>query len=171
MKSVIIAYPNKNTAMQIKNILEDDGLYVSHICATAASVLNIAEDMHSGVVVCASILRDMPANALAERLSGEFDIVAISKSGRENYMGNLISLPIPLDREEFVKIIEVLISSKSSFTKREKEESDYISDAKTILMSANDMSEMQAHKYLQKLSMSSGKKMADAARDIIKDFS
>lgn len=171
MKSIIIAYPNKNTAMQIKSILEDDGLYVSHICATATSVLSIASNMHSGVVVCASILRDMPANALAERLPNEFDVVAISKSGRENYMGNLISLPIPLDREEFVEIVEVLMSTKSSFTKREKAESDYISDAKAILMNTNDMTEMQAHKYLQRLSMTSGKKMSDVAHDIIKDFS
>lgn len=171
MKSVIIAYPNKTTAMQIKNILEDNGIYVSHICATAASVLNIADNMHSGVIICASILRDMPANALAERLSNDFDVVAISKSGRENYMGNLISLPIPLDRDEFVKIVEVLVSSKSSFTKREKADSEYISNAKTILMNANDMTEMQAHKYLQKLSMSSGRKIADVARDIIKHFS
>lgn len=171
MKSIIIAYPIKNTALQIKSVLEDEGLYVSHICATGASVLNIAGDMRGGVIVCASILRDMGAGVLAERLPAGFDIVALSKGGRQSYMGNFISLPLPLDRDEFVSTVAVLMSSESSFTNRKKEDCDYISNAKNILMSVNDMSEMQAHKYLQKESMKSGKKIADVAKEIIKQFS
>lgn len=171
MKSIIIAYPIKDTALQIKSVLESEGFYVSHICATGASVLNITDDMRGGVIVCASILRDMGAAALAERLPAGFDIVALSKGGKQTYMGNFISLPLPLDRNEFVSTIAVLMSSESSFTNRKKDESDYISNAKSILMSVDGMSEMQAHKYLQKESMKSGKKITDVAKDIIEQFS
>ncbi|MFR5874913.1 MAG: ANTAR domain-containing response regulator [Eubacterium sp.] len=171
MKSIIIAYPIKNTALQIKSVLESEGFYVSHICATGASVLNIAGDMRSGVIVCSSILRDMGAGVLAERLPAGFDIVALSKGGIQSYMGNLISLPFPLDRDEFVNTVAVLVSSESSFTNRKKDDNEYISDAKSILMSVNGMSEMMAHKYLQKESMRSGKKIADVAKEIIKQFS
>ena len=86
MKSIIVAYPVKQTALQIKNVLESEGLYVSHICGTGASVLNIAADMRGGVIVCASILRDMGAGTIAERLPAGFDIVALSKSGRQSYI-------------------------------------------------------------------------------------
>ena len=150
MKSIIVAYPVKQTALQIKNVLESEGLYVSHICATGASVLNIAADMRGGVIVCASILRDMGAGTIAERLPAGFDIVALSKSGRQSYMGNFISLPLPLDRDEFVSVVSVLVSSKSSFTNRKKDDADYISNAKAVLMEVNSMTEMQAHKYLQR---------------------
>lgn len=170
MKSIIIAYPIKETAMQIRNVLEENGLYVSHICATGASVLNIACDMRGGVIVCASILRDMGANILAENLPADFDIVALSKGGKENYMGNLISLPLPLNRDEFVKTVSVLVSSDSSFTRRKSDDAKLISDAKLILMELNNMTEMQAHKYLQKESMRNGKKMAEIAKELISQF-
>lgn len=171
MKNIIIAYPIKDTAMQIKNVLEDNGFYVSHICATGASALSIASDMRCGVIVCASILRDMGANILAENLPPDFDVVALSRGGRENYMGNLVSLPLPLNREEFVETVAVLAATDSSFTRRSADDSDIISNAKLILMSINDMTEMQAHKYLQRESMKSGKKIAEVAKKIIKQFS
>jgi response regulator NasT len=171
MKSIIIAYPIKNTALQIKSVLESEGLYVSHICATGASVLNIASDMREGVIVCASILRDMGAGALAERLPAGFDIVALSKGGKESYLGNLISMPLPLDRDEFINTVAVLMSTKTSFTSRNKDDSEYISNAKIVLMRIYDMDEMQAHKYLQKESMKTGKKIVDVAKDIVENFS
>lgn len=171
MKSIIIAYPIKNTALQIKNVLENEGIPVAFVCATGASVLNIASDMRSGVIVCASVLRDMSAAALAERLPAGFDIVALSNSGRQEYMGNYISLPLPLDREEFVSTVAILNSSESSFTNRNKADADYISQAKHILMNINSITEMQAHKYIQQLSMKSGKKLVDIARDIVDDLS
>jgi response regulator NasT len=171
MKSIIIAYPIKNTALQIKSVLESEGLYVSHICATGASVLNIAADMRGGVVVCASILKDMGAGSLAEQLPSGFDIVALTKGGKQQtYMSNLISLPLPIDRDEFVDTVAVLMSTDSSFTNRKNDDSEYISTAKQILMNFNNMSEMQAHKFLQQESMKSGKKMADVAKYIIEQF-
>lgn len=171
MKSIIVAYPIKATAIQIKNVLEDEGFYVSHVCATGASVLSIAGEMRGGVIVCASILRDMSAAVIAEYLPAGFDIIALTKGGRQEYMGNYIPLPLPLDRVEFVKTVRVLVSSESSFTNRTKDDAEYISRAKHILMGADDMTEMQAHKYIQQLSMKQSKPMVDVAKDIINNFS
>lgn len=170
MKNIIVAYPSRNTALQLKSVLEQDGLYVSHICATGASVLGIAADMRSGVIVCASILRDMGAGVLAERLPAGFDIIALSKSGREDYMGNLICMPLPLDKDEFLRTAEILVTTESSFTSRNLKDSEYISNAKAVLMNINDMTEMQAHKFLQSESMRCGMKMVDIAKDIIAKF-
>lgn len=170
MKNIIVAYPSRNTALQLKSALEQDGLYVSHICATGASVLGIAADMRSGVIVCASILRDMGAGVLAEQLPAGFDIIALSKSGKEDYMGNLICMPLPLDKDEFLRTAEILVTTESSFTSRNLKDSEYISNAKAVLMNINDMTEMQAHKFLQSESMRCGMKMVDIAKDIIAKF-
>ena len=143
MKNIIVAYPNRNTALQLKSVLEQDGLYVSHICATGASALGIAADMRSGVIICASILRDMGAAVMAERLPSGFD---------------------------FLRTVEILVTTESSFTDRNLNDSEYISNAKAILMNINSMTEMQAHKFLQNESMKSGMKMVDVAKDIITRF-
>lgn len=170
MRNIIVAYPSKDMAMQLKNVLEADGLYVSHICGTGASILGIAADMRSGVIITASILRDMSAGTMAERLPAGFDIVALSKGGRKEYMGNMISLPLPLNKEEFLNTVEILVASDSSFTDRKINDSQIISNAKSILMNMHNLTEMQAHKFLQKESMKQSKKMVDIANDIIYKF-
>lgn len=170
MKSIIVAYPKKNSAMHLRNVLENDGLYVSHICATGASVLGIAADLRSGVIITAAVLSDMSAAAMAERLPSGFDVIALSPNGSEDYMGNLITLPLPLDREDFLKTTHTLVATETSFTNRDGDDRQIISKAKTIIMNTRHMTEMQAHKYLQSQSMKSSKKMADIAKEILERF-
>lgn len=170
MKSIIIAYPIKETALQIKKLLNSNGLYVSHICATGSSVLGIAADLRGGIIVCASILRDTTAGTLAELLPCGFDIVALSRGGRQSYSGNYVTLPLPIDKEELVQTVMMLVTSRSSYTERERDDDECISSAKAILMSTSDMTELQAHKHLQQLSMKNGKKITEVAREIINDY-
>lgn len=170
MKDIIVAYPNKNTAMQLRALLESEGYHVAYVCATGSSVLSIAQGMSEGVVVCASILSDMGAGVLAERLPLGFDVVALSKNGREEYMGNLISLPLPVNKEEFLQTIAVLVSTRNAFTERANDDNELISRAKLILRETENMGELEAHKFLQHKSMQTGKKITQIAREIINDF-
>ncbi len=87
MKDIIIAYPVKETAMQLRSLLEKEGFHVSHVCARGSSVLGIAQNLNEGIIVCASILSDMGAGVLAENLPFGFDVVALSKNGIPEYMG------------------------------------------------------------------------------------
>jgi hypothetical protein len=170
MKDIIIAYPVKDTAMQLRSLLEREGFHVSYVCALGSSALGIAQELNEGVIVCASVLSDMGAGVLAENLPYGFDVVALSKNGREEYMGNLITMPLPVNRDEFLQTIAVLVNTRSSFTQRDKNDSEIISTAKLILMNANGISESQAHKRLQQESMRKGKKLVDLAKEIINDF-
>lgn len=170
MKDIIIAYPVKETAMQLRSLLESDGYHVSFVCALGSSVLSIAHGLNEGVVICASILSDMGAGVLAENLPVGFDVVALSRNGREEYMGNLINLPLPLNKNDFLETVSVLVSTRSSFTQRKNDEGEIISNAKLVLMNANGITESQAHKFLQQESMRKGKKMLELAKEIINDF-
>lgn len=62
------------------------------------------------------------------------------------------------------------MTSEASLTNRDRDDYDCISNAKAILMSTDNMSEMQAHKYLQRESMRRGKKMNELAKEIISNF-
>ena len=167
MKDIIIAYPNKEEALRLRAWLVGEGLRVSHICALGSSALGAAGEKDAGVIICASLLRDMGAGTLAEQLPADFDVVALSKNGKTEYMGNLI---MPLDRQEFLQTVAVLASSKSSFTRRKEADEDLISNAKLVLMNTQDMTELQAHRFLQKESMRTGLKITDLAQKIINDF-
>lgn len=170
MRNILIAYPSKDTALKLRALLEREGFHVSYVCATGASVLNVAHDMSDGVVVCAEGLRDMSAGNIAEHLPADFDVIALTRGDTDSFMSNLIYLPLPVDRDEFLNTVGVLANSVSGFTKRESDESEIISKAKLVLMETNGFTEMQAHKYLQKESMRTGKKIALLAQEIINDF-
>lgn len=170
MKDIIIAYPNKEVALRLRALLVGEGFRVSHICALGSSALGAAGEKDAGVIICASLLRDMGAGTLAEQLPADFDVVALSKNGKTEYMGNLITLTLPLDRQEFLQTVAVLASSKSSFTRRKEVNEDLISNAKLVLMNTQDMTELQAHRFLQKESMRTGLKITDLAQKIINDF-
>ena len=92
MKDIIIAYPNKEVALRLRALLVGEGFRVSHICALGSSALGAAGEKDAGVIICASLLRDMGAGTLAEQLPADFDVVALSKNGKTEYMGNLITL-------------------------------------------------------------------------------
>lgn len=112
-------------------------------------------------------MRDMSSAELAGSLPVDFDVVALSKNGTEQYMGNMITLPLPINTDDFLQTIGVLAASKSGFTKRSDDDNGYISKAKQALMSFRGMSELQAHKYLQQESMRNGKKLVQTAMDIL----
>ena len=168
MKDIIIAYPNKEVALRLRALLVGEGFRVSHICALGSSALGAAGEKDAGVIICASLLRDMGAGTLAEQLPADFDVVALSKNGKTEYMGNLITLTLPLDRQEILQTVAVLVSS--SFTRRKEADEDLISNAKLVLMNTQDMTELQAHRFLQKESMRTGLKITDLAQKIINDF-
>lgn len=170
MRNILIAYPSKDTALKLRALLEREGFHVSYVCATGASVLNVAHDMSAGVIVCAEVLKDMSAGNIAEHLPADFDVIALTRGDTDSFMSNLIYLPLPVDRGEFLNTVGVLANSVSGFTKRESDESEIISKAKLVLMETNGFTEMQAHKYLQKESMRTGKKIALLAQEIINDF-
>lgn len=170
MRDIIITYPVKDVALKLRALLESEGFHVSYVCALGSSTLSIAQELNEGIVIAASNLSDMTASNIAEHLPPGFDVIALCKNGKAEYMGNLINMPMPVQREDFLQTVAVLVSTRSSFNKRGKNETDIISDAKLIIMSKKNISEGQAHRYLQNESMRQGKKMIDLARDIIDSF-
>ena len=50
---------------------------------------------------------------------------------------------------------------------RSKEEQDLINEAKALLMDRNNMTESEAHRYIQKCSMDSGTNLVETAQMII----
>lgn len=170
MKEIIVAYPTKDIALKLRSLLVSEGFEVSHVCALGSSVLSIAGDFSEGVVVCAAMLSDMSVSVLAHQLPMGFDVIAISKNGKEDYTGNLINLTVPLNKDDFLQTVSVLVSTRSSFNRRDKDESELLSTAKLILMNSKDITESQAHRYLQKESMRTGKKISVLAKEIVNEF-
>ncbi|MCC8016699.1 MAG: ANTAR domain-containing protein, partial [Clostridiales bacterium] len=167
MKDVVVVYPVKETALSIKALVEKSGFHVSHICALGSSALKIAQMKQKGVIICPFLMRDMSSSDLAEQVPPGFDVLALSKNGSEQYMGNMMTIPLPVNQDDFTRTVALLASSRSGFTRRNGNESDYVSKAKQALMSCENITESQAHEFLQNESMRTGKKLSEVAMDIL----
>lgn len=170
MRDIIIAYPVKDVALKLRALLDSEGLYVSHVCALGSSALSVAQDLREGVIVCAERLGDMSAGNIADNLPPGFDVIALTKGSTESFMSNLIYMPLPVNVDEFISTVSILANSVSSYTARNDNNGDIISNAKVIIMNSMNMNEAQAHKYLQKESMKTGKALVEIAKEIINDF-
>ena len=61
-----------------------------------------------------------------------------------------------------------LIRKKRVVHQRTEEEQSVIDEAKSVLMEKNNMSESEAHRYIQKSAMDSGRTMVETAISVLK---
>jgi Response regulator with putative antiterminator output domain len=179
MANIIIVFPKEEEAKMVKNILLRHGYHVVGTCTTGSQALNIAETLRDGIVICGYKLIDMIYKELREYLPRNFKMLLISSpryisDRKEN--NEIMYLSIPLKVYEFITAVETMEKEytlaknmrKNKSAPHSKSEIEIISKAKELIMFRNNMTEPQAHKYIQKYSMESGRNMIETAQMIIK---
>ena len=175
MRDVIIASANRKSAEHIKSILQRDLLFVSEIYQSGAEVLSYASIRPDAVVVCGGLSGGLPAVSLAETLPPGFDVVHLvsSSDAYQGFVSNMVELTMPLDRVEFVSVVRTLTQLSSDITSRKKtrsvEENDLLTLAKRRLCENYGISEREAHRKIQKMSMEQGVRLMDVARKILEE--
>ena len=75
MVGIIVVFPNKDNATNIRNLLVRTGLNVTGVCTTGAQAMNYADSVDEGIIVCGYKLKDMMYSELREYLPDRFDCV------------------------------------------------------------------------------------------------
>lgn len=177
MANVIVAFSKPEDAKSIKNILVKNGFQVVAVCTSGSQALTQAEDLNSGVVVCGYRLNDMLFSELAECIPSEFEILMVSSPSKwpSHMPPNVVCLPMPLKVHDLVSTLEMMLQAQTRRRKkmrqqpkkRNDEEKVVIARAKELLMERNNMTEEEAHRYIQKCSMDSGTNMIETAQMVI----
>lgn len=177
MTGIIIAFPRADTGKKIKTILVRSGFYVAGVCTNGAQTIQEANELQSGIVVCSYRLPDMIYRELKEYLPAGFQMVTISSRDEwaENGDTEVVSLSQPLKVHELVSTLEMVVydvrrarrKRRQMPRERSREEQEVIDRAKGILMSRNNMTEEEAHRYLQKTSMDNGTSFTETAQMIL----
>ena len=177
MVNLIVAFPKLEEAKNIKNILIRNGFQVIAVCTSGAQVLNYAEELGGGIVVCGYRLMDMIYEELLPDLPPDFEMLLVASPGRcrDTSWDNMVRLAMPIKVHDLVSTLEMM--SQNQVRRRRKrrqqpkmrnqEEADLIARAKAVLMERNDMSEGDAHRYIQKCSMDSGTNLVETAQMVL----
>lgn len=146
-------------------------------CNSASQVIAAANESDGGIVLCGYRLPDMHYSELYGYLPKEFQMLLVASPARlqECNSGNIMCLSMPFHTHELINTMETMIfdlkrlqrRKRTQPRKRTEKEQRIIADAKQLLMERNNLSESEAHKYIQKLSMDSGNSMAETAEMIL----
>lgn len=174
---VIVAFPNKDNAVNIRNILFRGGIDVSYVCSSGAQALQYSELLDSGILVCGYKFPDMLYTELREYLPPEIEMLLIASPNKwqEHSIDGVVGLPMPIKAYDLMNTLEMMLETIERSRRKKKkirqqrtpEQQKVIREAKELLMVRNHMSEEEAHKYLQKCSMDSGTDIVETAEMVL----
>ncbi len=180
MQNIILAFAKQEDALNFKSILMRGGFEPAYVCLTGAQVLSAMENLGNGVIVCGYRLGDMLSTELYEEMSEYFKMLLIaskSKADDLDFYGkdNIVYLPTPLKKDDLFSTVSMMIEGVATRRKKVKEKRRFrssedqkiIDSAKSLLMERHNMTEPEAHKYLQKCSMDSGTSLLETAEMVI----
>ncbi len=176
MAKIIVAFPNRTNAANIRNILVRGGYSVIGVCTTGAQVLQYAELLDEGILVCGYKLPDMLYTHLREYLPLEFEILLVASPDKwQEDIKGVVGLSAPLKVYDLMSTMEMMqqaMDRRRRIRKKEKraknpDQQKKIREAKELLMERNRMSEEEAHRYLQKCSMDSGTNLVETAEMVL----
>ncbi|MBQ9329414.1 MAG: ANTAR domain-containing protein [Oscillibacter sp.] len=177
MDRLVVAFSSDEAQRRIRRLLESEGYSPFLCCAAGAEAVRAVRKMGSGTVICGSRLRDMTANQLAADLLGQAVVLVVAAAERLDLCEgeNLYKLASPATRSDFFSVLELTRQVEERRLRRppprrDASEQRLIREAKALLMSVNRMSEAEAHRFLQRASMNSGLKLAEAAQTIIQTY-
>ena len=166
MTGIIVVFPNKDNATNIRNLLARGGMDVIGVCSTGAQAMHYADTVDNGIVVCGYRMKDMMYTQLREYLPDSFEMLLIASQDKwsSGDVEGIVGLSTPIKVYDLMNTMNMMLQSMDRKRKKRKKESksrdpkqqETIRRAKELLMERNNMSEGEAHRYLQKSSMDNG---------------
>ena len=181
MLSIIIAFPKLEDAKAIKTILVRNGFEVSATCTSGAQVISLANELDAGIVVSGYRFSDMHYLQLHNYLPTGFEMLLVASPTKleEVTSNSIVCLSMPIKLNDFLNTLQMMTLQyqrrRRKMQERQKDRSKLrscediatINKAKQLLMDRNNMSEEEAHRYIQKTSMDSGTNMVETAQMLL----
>lgn len=177
MTSIIVVFPKIDDAKSIKNLLVRNGFSVAAVCTTGSQAISQTDQLTGGIVLCGYKLPDMLYTELHDCLPAGFEMLLMASTHilagcRDN---DIVCLTMPLKIYDLVNTIDMMLQTAERRRKRQKakpkerneEEASLIKEAKYVLMNRNNMTEEEAHRYIQKCSMDSSTNMVETAQMVL----
>lgn len=177
MESIIVANANADSAKRIAAVLKTAGLPVSGVCSTGAQIMNFTNKHYRGGLVVSSVkLLDTLAFELVPKVRDNYEFLFVLQ-GKLGLPKDMLApcLTMPLNRVNLIASVSMMleVSGGSSLSRRKRLESGNLDEAKLLerakhlLMQRCDFTEASAHRFIQKKSMNTGKKMNETALIIL----
>ena len=150
MSSIIVVFPKKEIATNIRNILVRNGFDVIGVGVTGAQAVQLADNLDDGIVVCGYKMTDMLYNELRDYLPSTIEMLLIASPEKcSDRTPGVISLSMPFKVFDLMNTIEMMTQligrrrkkRRAELKNRNPEQQALVKEAKSLLMERNNMSE------------------------------
>ena len=170
MVNIIVVFSSQKDGINIRNLLMRHGHNVVTVCTNGAAVSQAVDQMEGsdGIVVSGYKYQDMTYSDLLADLPDTWQMIVMASQGNLSHIFeyNVIKIPMP------VKVYDLFTTLRREKPKeRSSAERALLEHAKSLLMETKNMSEVEAHRYIQKCSMDNGTNMVETAQMVIEIYS
>lgn len=177
MAGIIVVFPKPEDSKAIKNLLVHNGYESVFNCTTGSKAITLADTLGEGVIISGYRMTDMPYTDILDNVEGRFEMLLVASKQKllEDSRG-VAMVEMPIKVRDFLNSVELMQNNIYAKLRRKKrvvhqrteEEQSVIDEAKSVLMEKNNMSENEAHRYIQKSAMDSGRTMVETAISVLK---
>ncbi|MFG6348607.1 MAG: ANTAR domain-containing protein [Lachnospiraceae bacterium] len=176
MAAIIVAFPKLEDAKKLRKLLIRNGYDASVVCDSGAQIASAANHLDGGVVICGYKFKDMHYSEINNYLPKGFQMLLLASPAKlADCDSSIMCLAMPFRVQDLLDTLETMMIQYNRWRKKQKNqrkerpENDkkVITAAKELLMERNNMTESEAHRYIQKISMDSAVNMAETAQMII----
>lgn len=179
MVNIILAFRSESDAEKIRVALVRSGYPVRAILTSGIQAIRMMDALGSGILITSYQLSDMIYEGILRDLPRDFRMILMAKESRLASLqdNDVVCLPYPVKLRDLTSTLDMLETQilesqrrrkrPSAVPKRTQEEEAIIREAKNILMSRNNMTEKEAHRYLQKNAMDTGMTFVKSAMLVI----
>lgn len=169
--NIFIAFDNRKTAASIAKILIANGNNVVAISKSSTELMNSLHYYSGGIIITGCVFDGIRNENIIDDIPEDFNLIVLgSKVQIDDFPeGRAFKLSMPLQKNDLICSVEMLMTMDTKYKPVHKNLDDekIITRAKNLLIDMYSMSEAQAHRYIQKKSMDTGRKLVDIARIIL----
>ncbi len=175
MANIIVVFPKPEDALSVGRLLRRSGHAVRG-CTGPTGALQLVDELGEGIILSTYRIRGMQYDQLLDILPPTFHMLLLASQAvlAEGVDPRVESLSLPLSSQDLIqKVDEMCVELererrlRRTGKKRSAHQTETINQAKSLLMEKNKMTEDEAHKYLQKASMDSGRSLTETAGMIV----
>ncbi len=170
MTKFVVAFRDRETSENIASILRDGGFEVIRICVSGDEVKRAFRTIQDGILISGYRLSDQLLDRLAEDLNEHVEILGLVRPEQMKQVSSsrLFLQKLPAQRSELIMWADMLEQLHyQKLPRRKTNDKELINRAKKKVMSERNMSESDAHRYLQQMSMRLGLRISEVAEKIV----
>jgi hypothetical protein len=175
LNRLVLAFGSDEIIARVSEMLASSALAPRSCHRSGAEAVRAVRFMGGGTVVCGVKLPDMTAAQLHADLDGMARMLVIGKSVELNMYAaaDAFRLALPINRYDLGASVRMLLQLEEMDHRRKSgptaEDVRLIARAKALLRAKFNMTEPEAHRYLQKRSMDAGMRMAETAAMLLEN--